>query len=194
MASRLAGAAPPTRNFTNILPPVNGGIWYLLRPPREHFSVLVPKEGEEKSVPMRDGDDGHLYRARDGRSAFVVSWFFGVTYGESDVDAIRHSLAGFFKGLGASLDAMSSGQAAGFSCELQNEKDVSMGDFTGLEFDLPSCTIPAKARVFTRIINGNRQMYLATVFYMEQDDNVSRFINSFKITPAKPQKSTKVTK
>jgi hypothetical protein len=27
-------------------------------------------------------------------------------------------------------------------------------------------------------------MYLATVFYMEKDDNISRFLNSFTITQA----------
>ena len=76
------------------------------------------------------------------------------------------------------------GQLA-FSCELQNEKDISMRGFTGLEFNLSSCTLPAKARVFTRVIDGNRQLYIATAFYAEPDDNINRFINSFTITPPK---------
>ena len=201
MASRLAAAAPPTRslnpsNVSGILAPVDGGTWHLLRPAREHFSVLVPEEGDQNSLPAtRDGRlEGHVYRGRDGRSAYVVSWLSGETYGESDVDAIKHSLAGFLKGFGTTFDALYSAQAPSFSCELQNEKDISMGDFTGIEFDLTSCTIPARARVFTRTINGNRQMYLASAFYMEKDDNVERFINSFTITSAKPQKSTKATK
>lgn len=198
LASRLAAAAPPTRSFNpsdfnGILAPVNGGTWRVLRPARENFSVLVPEEGDENSLPAtRDGRlEGHVYRGRDGRAAFVVSWLSGATYGESDVDAIKHSLASFLKGFGTTFDALYPGQRPSFSCELQNDKDVSMGDFTGLEFDLTSCTIPARARVFTRTINGNRQMYLATVFYMEQDDNVSRFINSFTITPPAKSKSSK---
>jgi len=69
-----------------------------------------------------------------------------------------------------------------------------MRGFTGLEFELGSCTVPVKARVFTRIINGERQLYLAVVLYMGQDENVNRFINSFTITEARPQKSTKSTK
>ena len=199
MASRLAAAAPATRSvnpssLTGILPPVDGGTWFLLRPARQHFSVLVPAESDEKSIPMRGGADGHVFRGRDGRSAFIVSWLSGPTYGESDVDAIKHSLDGFLKGFGTTFDTLYPGQRPSFSCELENEKDVSMGDFTGLEFDLTSCTIPARARVFTRTIDGDRQMYLASVFYMEQDDNVARFINSFKITQAKPQKSTRASK
>jgi hypothetical protein len=48
-----------------------------------------------------------------------------------------------------------------------------------------------KVRVFTRIINGDRQVYLAMVLYMEQDANITRFINSFTITPPTKSKSQK---
>jgi endonuclease YncB( thermonuclease family) len=201
IASRLA-AATPARNvnsaaLSGILPPIDGGTWQPLRPARESFSVLVPEQGKQETIPVPGGSDvvdGHVYRGRDGRSAFVVSWLTAATYGESDVDAIRNTLASFLKGFGASIDTFYPGQRPSFSCELENEKDVSMHGFTGLEFDLTSCTLPARARLFTRTINGDRQMYLATAFYMEQNDNVARFINSFTITQAKPQKAQKIQK
>ena len=199
IASRLAATPPPASKSLNpseasgILAPVDGGNWYVLRPTRENFSVLVPEEGEQNTIPMPGGDrvvDGHVYRGRDGRSAFVVSWLTGATYGEADADAIKYSLTNFLKGFGSTFNALYPGQPA-FLCELQNEKDISMGGFTGLEFDLKSCTIPAKARVFTRTINGDRQLYVATVFYLEEDDKVSRFINSFTITPTKSRSQKK---
>jgi hypothetical protein len=190
MASRIAAAPPPASGVNpselpGLLVPVDGGNWRVLRPPRESFSAFVPEEGELKTVPIPGGDrviDTHVYMGRDGRSAFAVSWFTGPTYGESDVDAIKYSLTSFLKGVGVGIDARNPGQGLNFSCELQNEKDISMRGFTGLEFDLTSCTIPARARVFSRAINGDRQMYIATVFYMEQNNNVARFINSFTIT------------
>ena len=197
IASRLAAAPPPESKSLNpsdgILAPVDGGNWYLLRPTRESFSVLVPEEGDQNTIPMPGGDrvvDGHVYRGRDGRSAFVVSWLKGATYGEADADAIKYSLTNFLKGFGSTFNALYPGQPT-FLCELQNEKDVSMGGFTGLEFDLKACTIPAKARVFTRTNNGDRQLYVATVFYLEEDDKVSRFINSFTITPTKSRSPKK---
>src|SRR5215213_1820341 len=173
IASRLAAAPQPMKTLNSpdaagLLAPVDGGNWHVLRPARENFSALVPEEGELKTIPIAGGDrmvDGHVYRARDGRSAFVVSWLSAPTYGEADVDAIKYSLASFLKGFGATFNTLYPGQPA-FSCELQNEKDVSMRDFVGLEFDLTSCTLPAKARVFTRVVNSDRQMYLATVFYL----------------------------
>jgi micrococcal nuclease len=195
MASRLAAAPPPASRSVNasevngILAPVDGGNWYLLQPAREQFSALVPEEGVQEKIPM-PGGTGHVYKGRDGRSAFVVSWLSGATYGEADVDAIKYSLANFLKGFGSTFNALYPGQPA-FSCELQNEKDISMRGFTGLEFDLKSCTIPIKARVFTRTSNSDRQLYLATVFYLEEDEKVSRFINSFTITPSTKSRSSK---
>jgi endonuclease YncB( thermonuclease family) len=192
MASRFATAPTETHVNSPALPegflaPVNGGTWHLLRPAREQFSVLVPEEGDQQTIPLAGlggVGDGHVYRGRDGRAAFVVTWLTGPTLGESDADAIKSGVAGFLKGFG---------QQTAFSCEsLQNEKDISMHGFTGLEFELGSCTVPVKARVFTRIINGERQLYLAVVLYMEKDDNVSRFINSFTITsPTKSKSSNK---
>ena len=200
IASRLAAPVPASTKGVNpaalgILPRVEGGNWRLLRPARESFSVLVPEEGDLNTIPVTGGDrvvDGHVYKGRDGRAAFVVSWLTAPTYGESDVDAIKYSLGNFLKGFGSTLNAIYRGQQT-FTCELQNENDVSMNGFTGLEFDLSSCTLPARAKVFTRTINGSRQMYLATVFYVEEDDNITRFTKSFTITPLKPQKSTKRT-
>lgn len=194
MASRVAAASSSASvnpsNFTDILQPVNGGTWRVLR--RERFTALVPEEGDEQTLPIPAGDrtvPGHLYRGRDGRAAFVVSWLSGATYGEADDVAIRSTMSNFLRGFGSTFDTIKPGQH--FSCELQNEKDVSMRDFTGLEFDLTSCTLPARARVFTRVINGERQLYLATVFYLEPDTNISRFINSFTITAPSKAKSSK---
>lgn len=190
MASRIAAARTSNANSPALpegfLAPVNGGNWRVLRPARESFSVLVP-EGEMENLPDNHGlKDVHLYRGRDGRASFVVMWFTGPTYGESDVDAIKEGTESFLKGFGPET---------AFSCEsMQNEKDISMHSFTGLEFDF-KCTVPLKVRVFTRIINGDRQMYMAMVLYMEQDANIKRFINSFTIRPpASTPKSTKRAK
>ena len=195
IASRLGAPPAATRSegladLPGFLAPVEGGNWHVLRPARERFSVLVPEEGETQHLPVRDGA-GNLYRARDGRAAFVVMWVTGSTYGESDVDAINMTSATFLQNFGIVFNGRSQdGQQAAALCKSENEKDISMHGFTRLEFEISSCTIPVKIRVFTRIIDGARQMYLAMVLYKE-DDNVNRFINSFTITQARPQKGTK---
>jgi endonuclease YncB( thermonuclease family) len=187
IASRVAAAARPSGNSPALpegfLAPVDGGNWRVLRPARESFSVLVPEEGETQDLPDKGGmKHAQVYRGRDGRAAFVVTWLTGPTYGESDADAIKEGTETFLKGFG---------QETAFACEsMQNEKDVSMHGFTGLDLDF-KCTVPVKVRVFTRIINGDRQVYLAMALYMEQDANITRFINSFTITPPTKSKSQK---
>ncbi|MEN3327538.1 MAG: hypothetical protein V7638_2345 [Acidobacteriota bacterium] len=198
MASRLA-AAPASSAATSsggfadqpgFLAPVNGGNWHVLRPARERFSVSVPEEGETQDLPFRDGM-GHLYRARDGRAAFLVEWISGPTNGESDSDAIKTASATLLQSFGIFNARNQGGQLSAAPCESQNEKDISMHDFAGIEFEISSCAVPVKVRVFTRIVNNERQMYLAMVLYKDQDDNVNRFINSFTITPPRTQKSPK---
>lgn len=202
-ASRLGASARSAANsfhasdLPGYLEPVDGGNWKELRPPRENFSALVPETGEIKAIkiPSPDMSDLHLYRGRDGRSAFVLSWVIGPTLGESDVEAMRQIATVFVDGWANALKNIAAGPQPLITCDLENEKDISMYGYTGLEFDLSSCMVPTKARVFTRIIKGQRQMYIGSVFYVEPNDNVDRFINSFTITaPAGTQKSTKGAK
>jgi len=199
IASRLAPAAPQpatrslsSSDFARTMAPAENGGWRLLRPAGENFSVLVPEMGEVKTIPIPGGDgmiSGHAFRGRDGWSIFGVVWISSPTYGETDLYAINNTLSGFLKGFGKHYEESKSAAQPNFSCELENEKDVSTGGFTALEFDLKSCTIPAKARVFTRVVEGERQMYIGTVFYLEEDPNVPRFIKSFTITPVQRTKS-----
>jgi endonuclease YncB( thermonuclease family) len=204
IASRMGGSATsPGRSFhaselPGFLEPVEGGNWRELRPPRENFSALVPEAGETKTVkiPSTDGiTDVHLYRGRDGRSAFVLAWLKGKTLGESDVVAMKQNAVGFVDAWANTFKNLDAGPQPLLTCELENERDISMQGYSGLEFDLSSCMIPTKVRVFTRVINGERQMYIGSVFYVEPNDNVDRFINSFIVTPpASTQKGTKGAK
>jgi endonuclease YncB( thermonuclease family) len=192
IAARITGPQPGARtlssaDFAGVLGPAEHGNWRLLKPARENFSVLVPVEGMLKTIPINGGDrivSSQVYWGRDGWSIFGVFWLKSPTYGEEDADAIKQSLTSYALGFGRSYEEnKNAAQLPTFACPLENETDISTGGFTGLEFDLKSCTIPARARVFTRVVDGERQMYLAAVFYLEEDDNVSRFIKSFNIGP-----------
>jgi len=99
----------------------------------------------------------------------------------------------FLKGVaqGFQNGAESVGRPTSFQCELENEKNISQGGYTGSEFNLSSCTVPARARVFTRTVGDQRQMYLAVVFYREEDENVTRFIKSFTVGSPKPKPQTR---
>ena len=197
MASR--SSIPPGRtlnstDFADSVTSAGRGNWRLLRPARENFSAQVPEDGDIVTLPW--GADRTVrvqaYRGRDGYSIFHVAWITAPTYGESDDFANRQNLMGFLEGFGQRY-AMNfkPGMHPTFKCEPPEPTDISMAGYTGSDFDLSSCTIAGKFRTFTRTIDGERQLYFASVFYLEPDENVTRFINSFTITGAKPHKGTK---
>jgi endonuclease YncB( thermonuclease family) len=186
MTAGIAAAPPPASVARpEMALPAAGpsrGNWRWLRTSGANFSALVPENGKLTEAPMPEGES-HFFIGRDGSAVYVVSWVTAPSMGETDKDAIPRTLEVFLRavGQGFQIGAESAGRPQTFLCELQNETSISQGGYTGSEYDLRSCTVPARARVFTRMVDDQRQMYIAVVFYMEEDENVSRFIKSFTI-------------
>ena len=172
--------------------------WEPLRPEGENFSALVPEGGAKRTIPVPSGNetvDMHVYMARDGETVFSIMWMTAPTEGETDRDVLTYTMRRYLEGVAEGFEAR--GKAVGrpvtFSCELENEKDISKSGYTGSEFNLSSCTVPGYTRVFTRVVNNKRQMYVASAFYMTEDANVMRFMKSFTVgfTATKKPKSPK---
>lgn len=178
-------AAPPAPSVTSMafedVGPGSGN-WRWLRPAGANFSALVPESGKHTPIPVPVGEN-NFFMGRDGSSLYAISWVTGPSVGETDRDVITVSLELFLMGVGQGFQngAASAGLATSFKCELENEKNIAQNGYTGSEFDLSSCTVPVRARVFTRVVDNQRQMYMAVVFYREDDENVTRFIKSFTV-------------
>jgi micrococcal nuclease len=165
---------------------VNNGIgapatsWQRLQPAGENFSALVPSGGKQSTTPVPFGDqtiEVNYYMARDGLAVYTLMWMTGPTNGESDAAAIKGTLSGFTKGVGAGYES----RGGKFICEPRSDSDISSGGYSGREFDLRGCTIPAMARAYTKVAGGQRQMYVAAVFYDKDETNVSKFLDSFNV-------------
>lgn len=158
-----------------------GNTWERFQPQGENFSALVPSGGRTSREPVPFGDqtiDVNYYMVRDGVSVYALMWTTGPTLGETDSSVIHNALTGFLRGVGAGYESI----GGKFSCEPQAETDISSGGYSGKNFSLQGCTIPAVARVFTRASGGKRQLYLGAVFHMGNDANVDRFMDSFSVT------------
>jgi endonuclease YncB( thermonuclease family) len=168
--------------------------WTQLKPAGEDFSVVMPEGGKHvtNSVPYgNEMVDVHVYLVRDGGAVYSTMWMSGPTYGETDRIALNATLEGFLKG---SKQGYESTGGAGFSCELEDERNISMNGYTGSEYDMPHCTVPGKVRMFTRLVGGKRTLYGAAVYYWEKDGNISRFLNSFKAGGGKARRSEAAVK
>lgn len=197
MASRVASAttSSPSENdpdsaWAASSAPKN---WQPYKPTGESFTALVPDDGQRKTIQVPFGDqmvDVNVYTARDGWAIYALMWITGPSFGESDRAAINSTIHGFLSGFAEGYQRRNNSE---FSCEMQDERRFSAGGFSASEFDLPTCTIPAKVRAYSRVVGSDRQMYVGAVFYsVEEDANVGRFMKSFTVTtPA--SKSTRAT-
>lgn len=196
MASKLAtSAASNTKDSDAIAWAASSGPknWQPFKPAGENFTALIPDDGEQKQIQVPFGDqmvDVNVYAARDGWALYALMWITGPTDGESDRQAISSVVRSFFTGFADGYQRRSN---SAFTCELESERRFSIGAYSGSEYDLPSCTIPARLRAYTRVVGRDRQMYVGVVFYTQDEDtNVSRFMKSFTIAGAGSKtKSTK---
>jgi endonuclease YncB( thermonuclease family) len=160
--------------------------WYTLKPEGENFSVFVPKGGLENGKPTAfKGQtlNSNSYVVREGSSVYALTWATGPNDIGTDADAIKFALDAIYKGMNAAFDA--SRLSTDFECEPANERKLSVAGYTGTEFDLSSCPIRGLAKIFTRTIGKQRQIYMAYVFSNDMEPSVTKFINSFRVGLAK---------
>lgn len=159
-----------------------------LHPAGQNFSVLVPDGGRQITQPLAFGDepiDVNMYMSRDGASLYAVFWLTGPTYGETDTAAIEGMVLSFIK---ASHKEYQEGDKGSFFCGKKREKDISTSGYTGREYDMSSCSLPTRARAFTKVVDDRRQMFVGIVFYGDEDENVGKFIRSFSVGSQKTGK------
>lgn len=156
--------------------------WYTLKPKGENFSVSVPKGGLEdsKAIPFKGQTvNVNSYIVRDGFSIYALTWAVGPNDNGTDADAIKFGLDAIYKDMNASFDAAR--LSTNFECEPANERKISLAGYVGTEFDLTACPIRGLAKIFTRTIGSQRQIYSAYVFSNDMEPPVARFISSFKV-------------
>ena len=160
--------------------------WSRLQPPGEDFSVDMPEDGERLTTSIPAGNetvDVTTYMVRDGWALYSVAWFKQPTFGETDDVAFKALLRDYLKG--AAEGYQRGGGQDDFKCQPRSQKNMSQNGYAGVEYDLSSCVAPARLRIFTKVVDNLRRVYMGTVIYGEEDENVTRFLKSFTIGPPK---------
>ena len=166
--------------------------WMEMRPAGRDFSVLLPDGGQQITQPLPFGSemmDFTIHNSQEGGNLYSVFWFDAPSYGETDKTAIDKMVLETIEITHKNYQRADRGH---FSCPQKREKDVSMNGYAGTEFDMSSCSLPTRARAFTKVIDNQRHMYVAIVFYTDDTEKVGRFIRSFNAGPKKVEvKSSK---
>jgi endonuclease YncB( thermonuclease family) len=149
----------------------------------EDFSVDVPEGGERQTSPFPVGEQTvnlKSYTIRDGWAIYSVVWFKAPTAGEGD-NAAFDELA---KELVAGVTEVNKidNRRSDFKCQSPTKKNIVQNGYQGVEIGEASCGIPWRARMFTKVVNNERVLYLAIAAYAEEDvANVTRFMKSFTV-------------
>jgi endonuclease YncB( thermonuclease family) len=163
---------------------VTKAAWRPFRPGGENFSALLPGNGKQTKVPFAFGNamiDVSYLTAREDEVVYQMVWTSAPTAGETDEQASKGVLKDFMKGIAEGYNAKKG--IDNFFCDPQTPSDVSLKGYFGREFDLSECSLNGTLRVFTRVVDNRRQMYVGAVFYSHKDPNVSRFLKSFTVGP-----------
>lgn len=192
MSSRLASPAglDPARKaeLAKLMsgPPKS---WFRFRPEGQNFSILAPADGDYDLMPDTPGDqivDPHSYMVRDGLVGYVVAWMKTPTNGRTEEQTLEEASVGFLRN--AHRNAANADGGSQFPCDAGPGKSISMNGYVGKEFDLSSCPLPFKARVYIRKNGNYLHVYMAAAAYLQEDQNVNRFLESFTIgSPQKPK-------
>ena len=157
--------------------------WSQFRPAGEDFTALVPENGKQLDTQVPLGGqmvDVSVYLARDGWSTYFVQWLKDQSLGESHRAALSDAMFGFSMGLNSGL-----GPYATNSCGPTNMKYISVSGHPAVEFELVSCAVRGRIRIVTKLLDGQRHMYVLAALFMNEDENVPRFLNSLTLDPAK---------
>jgi endonuclease YncB( thermonuclease family) len=161
--------------------------WRQFRPEGEDFTALVPENGQllDTEVPL-GGEMNRvtLYLARDGWSTYFVQWLKAKSLGETHNAALSDAVLGFSMGLKVGL-----GPHANESCRASDEKYISVNGLPAVEFEMVSCVMRGRARIVTKLVDGHRYMYVLAAIFMNEDDNVPRFLNSLTLDPTPKTKT-----
>ena len=156
--------------------------WSVMQPPGEDFSVNIPEEGERRTASVPIGDqmvDLNMYMVRDGWAGYSLTWLKRPNLGESDDPAANGPLKEYIKGVAEGYK-YSSGPNS--TCEPRTKKLPPQSGYTAVELDMSSCRIPTRIRMYTKIVDDQRQVYVATVTYTEAEtENATRFLKSFTL-------------
>lgn len=140
--------------------------WVTLAPEGAGFSVLLPAAAMQR-IEKKTSYTMHVFTVTVGRATYVASYSDYVPGKLDPKNALTANRDKFIKSLQATLTS---------------NREITLGDHTGIEFTSETPAHNVKSQVF---LIGNRMIQTVAFVYKDVDEtrNVNRFFESFKLTP-----------
>jgi len=183
----VMGSGPSSSGMPSVRPIAQNGDaerWVKYTSSAGHFVVTLPSNALEGSDTIPDPTTGspvavNFVTGGSNLGIYLALSAKGPNYPASDDESVRDQ---FIRGLisGMNYGAAQDGHA---TVELKPERAVNLGGYAGMQYRLSGAGMVGSARVFTKQVGDQRELYLVvTLSRPDSEDLSSQFIRSFAIT------------
>jgi micrococcal nuclease len=182
----VAGSGPSSSGISGLRPIVQNGDpnrWVKYTSSEGHFSVTLPSNAVEGSQIIPDPSTGtsadmNFVAGGNNVGVYVAMFVKGPNLSETDESVRKKVIEGFISGM--NHVPSQNGRPV---MEVKADRAINMSGYTGMQYRLIGLGAVGTARVFTKQIGDQREVFLLmTMSGPDGEDLSNQFIRSFSIT------------
>jgi endonuclease YncB( thermonuclease family) len=156
--------------------------WTTFRWNAPRFSLRVPGNSYLYEYPILDSDlkiisMNYVMGTSDG-GVYTLMWTRGSNGNTTDAIAADLTIEGFIKGINQYFQEKGGGLNASFS----TGRNIRLGSYAGKQYSISAGGLSGFARVVSRQIGDQREVFAVAVFSTPGDDSGFDFLNSLKFS------------
>lgn len=157
------------------------GSWLRYQPADKHFSILMPSDGLEITVPVLDGQgqtmDLHYLSGNSGATVFFVIWGKGPNGASTDDSAAADAIKGIVDGFNRAT-----AQGGGVAVSAEPGRSLKLVGYGGRQYTLNIGAVSGVVRVLSKQTGNERELFMLCVMSaVEGEPSGADFFNSFKV-------------
>lgn len=184
----FTGGSGSSNVFPGLRPIVQNGSadrWTSFESPYSHFSVMVPSNGVEGSIVTRDANGKSVtldvVKVLGQYAHLLIIAGRGPDTNLTESSFIDKSIHEFINSI--NQEKVQRGRAASEMLSLKPVRDLKLANYSGRQYDLKNEWFSGTARVFTRHLGSDRQLFILLTLTRPGGEGIAdQFLNSFKMT------------
>jgi len=157
------------------------GRWLRYQPANKHFSILVPSDGLEITVPVSDAQgrtiDLHYVSGNDGPTIYFLMWAKGPNGTSTDDSAADDAIKGIISGFN-----QATAKSGGFAVAATPGRSLKLTGYTGRQYALDLGPVSGVVHVLSKQIGDERELFLlCAMSAVGNEPPGTDFFNSFKL-------------
>ena len=175
------GAIAGSPNIKELAPNAAPEDWINYQSDSPRFSIRVPGNSFLYEYPILDADlkivkFTYILGNSDG-ALYTVMWVRGANDNATDAIVADSAIQGLIGGINYYFQTKNLGYTASFS----SGRAIRLGSYNGRQYSVSAGMLRGFARVVSRQIGDQREMFALAVFSLPGDDSGFDFLNSLKI-------------